>query len=44
MDFITVTAKTVDDAVTKAAIELEVPSDQLEYDVIEKGSAGLSHD
>ena len=41
MDFITVTAKTVDDAVTKAAIELEVPSDQLEYDVIEKGSAGF---
>ena len=41
MDFITVTAKTVDEAVNKALIELGVPSDKLEYEVIEKGSTGF---
>ncbi|MBO5573133.1 MAG: protein jag [Clostridium sp.] len=41
MDFITVTAKTVDEAVNKALIELGVPSDRLEYEVIERGSAGF---
>ena len=39
MDMITVTAKTVDEAVTKALIELETTSDKLEYEVVEKGSA-----
>ena len=38
MDMITVTAKTVDEAVTKALIELETTSDKLEYEVVEKGS------
>ena len=32
MDMITVTAKTVDEAVTKALIELETTSDKLEYE------------
>ena len=41
MDFITVSAKTLDDAITEALIELGVTSDQLEYEVIEKGSAGF---
>ncbi len=41
MDMITVTAKTVDEAVTKALIELETTSDRLEYEVVEKGSAGF---
>ena len=41
MDMITVTAKTVDEAVTKALIELETTSDKLEYEVIDKGSAGF---
>lgn len=41
MDMITVTAKTVDEAVTKALIELETTSDKLEYEVIEKGSSGF---
>ena len=41
MEFITVTAKTVDEAVNKALIELGVPSDKLEYEVIEKGSTGF---
>lgn len=41
MDMITVTAKTVDEAVTKALIELETTSDRLEYEVVEKGSSGF---
>ena len=41
MEMITVTAKTVDEAVTKALIELETTSDKLEYEVIDKGSAGF---
>lgn len=40
-DEITVSAKTVDDAITEALIQLGVTSDKLEYDVIEKGSAGF---
>ena len=38
---ITVSAKTVDDAITEALVQLGVTSDRLEYDVIEKGSAGF---
>ena len=38
---ITVSAKTVDDAITEALIQLGVTSEQLEYEVIEKGSAGF---
>lgn len=41
MDEITVSAKTLDDAITEALIQLGVTSDQLDYDVIEKGSAGF---
>ncbi len=41
MDMITVTAKTIEDAVTKALIELETTSDKLEYEVVDKGSAGF---
>ncbi len=41
MDMITVSAKTVDEAVTKALIELETTSDKLEYEVVERGSAGF---
>ena len=41
MKEITVTAKTVDEAVIQAAIELETTSDNIEYSVIEKGSAGF---
>lgn len=36
MEEITVSAKTLDDAITEALIQLGVTSDQLEYDVIEK--------
>ena len=38
---IIVSAKTVDDAITEALIQLGVTSDRLEYEVIEKGSAGF---
>lgn len=38
---IRVSAKTVDDAITEALIQLAVTSDRLEYEVIEKGSAGF---
>ena len=37
---IRVSAKTLDDAITEALIQLGVTSDRLEYNVIEKGSAG----
>ena len=38
---IRVSAKTVDDAITEALIQLGVTSDRLEYEVIEKRSAGF---
>lgn len=38
---IRVSAKTVDDAITEALIQLGVTSDRLEYELIEKGSAGF---
>ena len=41
MNEITVSAKSLDDAITEASIQLGVASDQMEYDVIEKGSAGF---
>ena len=41
MEEITVSAKTLDDAITEALIQLGVTSDQLEYDVIEKGNVGF---
>ena len=41
MEYITVSAKTVDDAITEALIQLGVTSDKLDYEVIEKGSAGF---
>ena len=41
MEEIRVSAKTLSDAITEALIQLGVTSDQLEYDVIEKGSSGF---
>ena len=38
---IRVSAKTLDDDITEALIQLGVSSDRLEYEVIEKGSAGF---
>ena len=38
---IRVSAKTLDDAITEALVQLGITSDKLEYEVIEKGSAGF---
>ena len=40
-DYIEVSANTVEDAVTKALIQLETTSDKMEYVVVEKGSTGI---
>lgn len=41
MDYIKISAKTVDEAITESLIKLETTSDMIEYEVIEKGSAGF---
>lgn len=41
MEFMEFTGKTVDDALTEAAIKLETTSDKIEYDIIEHGSDGF---
>ncbi len=41
MEFIKISAKTVDDAITEACQQLEVTSDKLEYEVLEEGSSGF---
>ncbi|MBQ7795286.1 MAG: protein jag [Lachnospiraceae bacterium] len=41
MDMITVTAKNVDEAIIQASMQLGVSSDRLQYEVVEKGSAGI---
>lgn len=41
MDFIEVSAKTVNDAITKACIELSASSDRLEIQVVSEGSSGF---
>lgn len=40
-EYIEISAKTVDDAITEALLKLETTSDKIEYEVIEKGSAGF---
>ncbi len=41
MEFKEFSAKTVDDAITEALIALGTTSDQIEYEVIDKGSSGF---
>ena len=41
MEFIEVSAKNVDDALTEASVKLGTTSDQIEYEIIDKGSAGF---
>ena len=41
MDYREATAKTVDEAITKACIELGITSDKLDYEVMDEGSAGF---
>ena len=41
MEFIEISAKYVDDAITQATVQLGITSDQLEYEVLDKGSTGF---
>ena len=41
MEYIEITAKTVDDAITDALVQLGTTSDQIEYEVLDKGSSGF---
>ena len=41
MEFIEVTGKTVEEAITDALIKLKTTSDQIEYEVLEKGNSGF---
>lgn len=41
MEYIEVSGKTVDEALTNALLKLETTSDKVEYEVIDKGSTGL---
>ena len=41
MEFIEISAKNVDDAITQATVQLRITSDQLEYEVLDKGSTGF---
>ena len=40
-DLIEVSAKSVDEAITEACVKLGLTSDQIEYEVVEKGSSGF---
>ena len=42
MEMITVTAKTVEDAITQASLQLGVSSDRIQYEVVEKGKCRSS--
>ena len=41
MEFIEISAKNVDNAITQATVQLGITSDQLEYEVLDKGSTGF---
>ena len=41
MEFIEISAKTVDDAVTAACQQFAITSDKLEYEVVDEGKAGI---
>lgn len=41
MEYIEVSAKNIGDAITEASVRLGTTSDQIEYEVIEKGSSGF---
>ncbi len=41
MEFVEISAKTVNDAITEACRQLGVPSEKLEYEVLEEGSTGF---
>ena len=41
MEYIEVSAKSVDEALTEASIKLGIPSSEIDYEVVEKGSTGF---
>lgn len=41
MEYIEISAKTVEDALTEASVKLGTTSDKIEYEVIEKGNSGF---
>ncbi len=41
MEYIEVSAKSVEEALTEASIKLGIPSSEIEYEVVEKGSTGF---
>ena len=41
MEYIEITGKTVDEAITNATIKLSVTSDKLDYVVVDKGNNGF---
>jgi len=41
MDMITISAKTLDEAITKALLELRTTSDHLYYEIVQKESFGF---
>ena len=41
MDMITISAKTLDEAITKALLELQTTSDHLHYEIVQKESGGF---
>lgn len=41
MDYIEITGKTVDDAITEACQRFTITSDKLDYEIIEKGTSGF---
>lgn len=41
MEYIEISAKTVEEALTEASIQLGIPSGEIEYEVVEKGSTGF---
>lgn len=41
MDYIEISAKSVEEAITEASIKLGIPSSEIEYEVVDKGSTGF---
>lgn len=41
MEYIEISAKTVEDALTEASVKLGTTSDKIEYEIIEKGNSGF---
>ena len=41
MEYIEVTGRTIDDALTNACLKLETTSDKVDVEVVEKGSSGI---